>query len=129
MVDKVKQAMQEKINPILKKLHNFSNDIEASAVMTRDGHSIASVMSDGVDPDRLGAMCASLLSLGDKTASELERGKLKQVLIEGDNGCILIVRIGERAVLAIVSKATSKIGMVFIEARKVAAEIKETKLV
>lgn len=125
----VRDAMEQRLKPILKKLNSISNDIEASAVMSRDGINIASVMRDDVDPDRLGAMCASLLSLGDKTANELQRGKLKQVLIEGENGCVLIVQIGERAVLAIVSKPTSKLGMVFLEARKIAQEIKDTKLV
>lgn len=124
-----KQELEQKFRPILKRLNGFSNDIEASAIMTRDGLSIASVMNESVNPDRLGAMCASLLSLGDKTASELERGKLKQVLIECESGCVLIVNVGKSAVLAIVSKATSKIGMVFIEAKKAANDIIETKLI
>lgn len=125
----VKEAMESRLRPILKKLHIVSNDIEASAIMTRDGLSIASVMSKNVNPDRLGAMCSSLLSLSDKTAEELGRGKLKQVLIEGENGAVLIVHIGKSAVLAIVSKSTSKLGMVFVEAKKIALEISETKLV
>ena len=123
-----KQELELKFRPILKRLNGFSNDIEASAIMTRDGLSIASVMNENVNPDRLGAMCASLLSLGDKTASELERGKLKQVLIECESGSVLIVNIGKSAVLAIVARATSKIGMVFIEAKKAANDILETKL-
>lgn len=124
----VYEAVGEKIRPILKKLNNISGEIEASSVMSRDGISLASVMRDNVDQDRLGAMCASLLSLGDKTASELERGKLKQILIEGESGCVLIVEIGQRAVLAVVSKPTSKLGMVFNEARKIAREIEQSKV-
>jgi len=124
----VHEAIGEKIRPILKRLNSVSSEIEASSVMSRDGISLASVMRDSVDQDRLGAMCASLLSLGDKTSSELDRGKLKQVLIEGDNGCVLIVQIGSRAVLAVVSKPTSKLGMVFNEARKIAREIEQAKV-
>ncbi|MFP4611045.1 MAG: roadblock/LC7 domain-containing protein [Thiohalophilus sp.] len=124
----VYEAIGEKIRPILKRLNNISADIEASSVMSRDGINLASVMRNNVDQDRLGAMCASLLSLGGKTASELERGKLKQVLIEGDNGCVLIVQIGDRAVLAVVSKPTSRLGMVFNEARKIAREIEDAKV-
>lgn len=122
------EAIRQKIRPVLKRLNAFSSDIEASAVMSRDGISLASVMRDNVDQDRLGAMCASMLSLGDKTSSELDRGRLKQVLIEGDNGCVLIVQIGQKAVLAVVSKPTSKLGMVFNEARKIAREIEEAKV-
>lgn len=124
-----KKEFEQKFRPILKRLNGFSNDIEASAIMTRDGLSIASVMNENVNPDRLGAMCASLLSLGDKTALELERGKLKQILIECESGYVLIINIGKTAVLAIVTKSSSKIGMVFIEGKKAVSNIIETGLV
>lgn len=125
----VQQKIESTLKPILTRLNSVSNDIEASAVMTRDGLTLASVIRDDVDPDRLGAMCASLLSLGAKTSKELRRGNLKQVLIEGEAGWVLIVHIGKRAVLAVVSKPTSKLGMVFVEARKIAQEIEATKMV
>ena len=125
---KVRDAINQKLRPILKKLNNVSSEIEASSVMTRDGISLAAVLQHDIDHDRLGAMCASLLSLGDKTSSELQRGKLKQVLIEGENGCVLMVQIGPRAVLAVVSRPTSKLGVVFNEARKIAREIEEAKV-
>lgn len=127
--DSQSQVIATTLKPILGRLNSISKDIEASAVMTRDGLTLASKIRDDVNQDRLGAMCASLLSLGDKTAKELSRGNLKQVLIEGDQGCILIVHIGKHAVLAVVSKPSSNLGMVFVEARKVAKEIELTSLV
>ncbi|MEJ2398379.1 MAG: roadblock/LC7 domain-containing protein, partial [Gammaproteobacteria bacterium] len=117
------QSIAAVLKPILGRLNSVSKEIEASAVMTRDGLTLASKIRDDVNQDRLGAMCASLLSLSDKTAKELSRGKLKQVLLEGDQGCVLIVHIGQRAVLAVVSKPSSNLGMVFVEARKVARDI------
>ncbi|MEJ2362461.1 MAG: roadblock/LC7 domain-containing protein [Gammaproteobacteria bacterium] len=123
------QSIAAVLKPILGRLNSVSKEIEASAVMTRDGLTLASKIRDDVNQDRLGAMCASLLSLSDKTAKELSRGKLKQVLLEGDQGCVLIVHIGQRAVLAVVSKPSSNLGMVFVEARKVARKIEATSLV
>lgn len=116
------------VKSLLKRLNSVSKDIEASAVMSRDGHSLASVLADGVDPDRIGAMCASILSLAERTSNDLKRGTLKQVLIEGDYGYILIVHIGAKAVLTIVSSPSANLGMVFIEAKKTADEIGDTKL-
>ena len=117
------------IRPILKRLNGFSDAIEASAVMTRDGFNLASVIDKTVDVDRLGAMCASTLSLADKTSKELSRGSLKQVMIEGDNGYIMIVQIGSSAVLAVVSQPTAHLGKVFLETKRVAKEIADTKVV
>lgn len=127
--DKKDQNVSTVIKPILSRLNSISKEIEASAVMTRDGITLASMIREDVNQDRLGAMCASLLALSDKTSKELARGNLKQVLIEGDQGCILIVHIGKRAVLAVVSKPSSNLGMVFLEARKVAKEIEATNRV
>ena len=117
------QDIQEKLKPILLGLNSSSSHIEASAVMSRDGLSVASVLGDGVDSDRLGAMCAALLSLADTTAKELNRGDLKQVLLHGTQGFMLITHVGEKAVLAVASKPGTNLGMVFVEAKKTAKKI------
>ena len=111
------------LRPILSSLNSSSDHIEASAVMSRDGLSVASVLGEGVDSDRLGAMCAALLGLADTTAKELNRGTLKQVLLHGSNGFMLITHVGSKAVLAVASKPGTNLGMVFVEAKKTAKKI------
>ncbi len=91
--------------------------------MTRDGFPIASVLAKEIDPDRLGAISASLLSLAQKTASDLARGDLEQVLIHGTEGFVLMVQVGNRQVLSVVSKPDSKLGMLLVETKRVAAEV------
>lgn len=111
------------VNLVLKKLNSASQSIEASAVMTTDGICIGSVLGDRVDPDRFGAMCASLLALAETTVKELNRGKLKQVMVEASYGAMLVVRVGEGAVLAVAAKPDVNLGMVFMEARKASSYI------
>lgn len=113
----------QQLKPILSELNNVSEHIEASAVMSRDGLSVASVLGNGVDPDRLGAMCAALLGLADTTARELNRGALRQVLIHGTLGYMLITHVGEKAVLAVATKPGTNLGMVFLETKKTAQKI------
>lgn len=113
----------KQLKSLLRELNSISEHIEASAIMSRDGLSVASVLGDGVDPDRLGAMCAALLGLADTTARELNRGKLRQVLIHGSIGYMLISHVGEKAVLAVAAKPDTNLGMVFIETRKTAEKI------
>jgi len=112
-----------KLRPILMQLNSTSGHIEASAVMSRDGLSVASVLGKGVDPDRLGAMCAALLGLAETTAKELNRGDLRQVLIHGSTGYMLVTQVGEEAVLAVASRPGTNLGMVFVEAKKTASKI------
>ena len=113
----------KKLRSILRELNSISDSIEASAITSRDGLSVASVLGDGVDPDRLGAMCAALLGLADTTARELNRGKLQQVLIHGSIGYMLISHVGEKAVLAVAAKPDTNLGMVFLETKKAAEKI------
>jgi len=111
------------LRPILRSFNSASNDIEASAVISSDGLSMAWVLGDEVNPDRFGAMCASLLALAKRASEEISRGKLKQVLIEGDKGLMLLIYAGNDAVLAVATKPTVNLGKIFIDSRKAAANI------
>ncbi len=110
----------------LRTLNGLSEDIEASAVISGDGLTLASVLDSGVDADRFGAMCASLLALAERAGREIARGNLKQVIVEGDKGTMLLVSAGPDAVLAVAARPTINLGMVFIETRKMAAKIELT---
>lgn len=111
------------IRPILRTLNGLSADIEASSAISGDGLTIAAVLGDGVDADRFGAMCASLLALADRAAQEISRGQLKQVLVEGERGTMLLVQAGPETVLAVAARPTVNLGMVFLEARRTALKI------
>ena len=118
-----KEDIDKLIRPILRELNGKSSEMEASAVISRDGLSLAAVLGDGVDPDRLGAMCAALLGLADTTAKELDRGELKQVLLHGSKGVLLLVHIGTTHVLALAAKPKINLGMVLMEARNTAQKL------
>jgi len=111
------------LRPILRSINSVSSDIEASAVISSDGFTLAAVLGSEVDSDRFGAMCASLLALANRAAQEISRGKLKQVLIEGENGIMLLVYAGSDAVLAVAAKETINLGKIFIDSRNAAARI------
>jgi len=113
----------EMINSILSDLNGSSTDIEASAVLSTDGLMIASMLQASMDEDRVGAMSAALLSLGDRTASELNRGTLEQVLIKGDNGYILMTHAGHDAVLTVLAKKNARLGLIFLDVRRAADSI------
>jgi predicted regulator of Ras-like GTPase activity (Roadblock/LC7/MglB family) len=79
----------------------------------------------GMDEDRVAAMCAALLSLGERAAEGLGRGMLNQVYIEGESGTVFLVACDEEAVLVAVAAAGAKAGMMLYEVRKGAQAIAE----
>jgi hypothetical protein len=114
------------LRSVLRELNSSSEDIEASACISSDGYTLASVLGKGVDADRFGAMCASLLALASRAAHEVQRGELKMVMLEGELGVMLLVHAGPDAILALAAKPGKNLGMIFLDARKVAVKLLET---
>ena len=113
----------EKLNDILRNLNASSTDIEASAIVSTDGLTIAAALTEGIDEDRVGAMSAAMLSLGNRTADELRRGQLEQIMIKGNKGYVMITNVGKEAVLIVVARPTAKLGLVFLDTRRAAEAI------
>jgi len=104
----------------LRELQASSPDIEASAIVSVDGLTIASALPQGVEEDRVSAMSAAMLSLGERIATELGRGNLEQVYIKGKQGYVVLMSVGEEAVLTALSREQAKLGLIFLDMRRAA---------
>ncbi len=108
------------------RLHDLQGrtpDVEASAVVSVDGLTIAAVLPSSVEEDRVSAMSAAMLSLGERIAGELGRGSLDEVYIHGDGGYVLLTSIGNGAVLTVLARKQAKLGLVFLEMRRAAEDL------
>jgi predicted regulator of Ras-like GTPase activity (Roadblock/LC7/MglB family) len=107
----------------LRDLQASSPEIEASAVVSVDGLSIASALPHEVEEDRVSAMSAAMLSLGERIASELGRGTLDQVYIKGEKGYVILMSVGEEAVLTALAREEAKLGLIFLDMRRAAESL------
>lgn len=105
---------------VLEELKGSSADVEASALISTDGLMIASALPQGMDEDRVGAMSAALLSLGDRAARELARGTLERVLLQGERGYVIMSSSGTGAVLTVLAKQNAKLGLLFLDIKRAA---------
>jgi len=117
----------ETMTNILKELEAGTPDIEASAIVSVDGLIMASALPQDVEEDRVAAMSAAMLSLGERTAQELNRGRLDQVFIRGEDGYVLLMNAGEDAVLTTLVRKDAKLGLIFLDMKRAVGEL--TKLV
>jgi len=108
------------IQQTLEDLNGSTAEIEACALISLDGLMIASVLPHGMDEDRVGAMSAALLSLGERTARELSRGALERVLIQGEHGYVIMSASGPEAVLTVLAKSNAKLGLIFLDIKRAA---------
>jgi predicted regulator of Ras-like GTPase activity (Roadblock/LC7/MglB family) len=107
----------------LREMQAASPDIEASAVVSVDGLIMASALPADVEEDRVSAMSAAMLSLGERISSELGRGGLEQVYIKGNAGSIILTSVGEEAVLTAMARQEAKLGLIFLEMRRAAEDL------
>jgi len=104
----------------LKKLQISSPDIQASAIVSSDGLIIASALPKNVEEDRVSAMSAAMLSLGERISAELKRGDLDQVYIRGDSGYVMLMAVGNEAVLTVMANENAKLGLIFLDIKRTA---------
>lgn len=109
----------------LRELQASSPDIEASAIVSVDGLTIASALPQGIEEDRVSAMSAAMLSLGERIASELGRGSLEQVYIKGLTGYVVLMSVGEDAVLTALAREHAKLGLIFLDMRRATDDLKK----
>jgi len=107
----------------LRAMQAAAPDIEASAIVSVDGLIMASALQQGVEEDRVSAMSAAMLSLGERISSELGRKGLEQVYIKGDKGSIVLTSVGTEAVLTALGRQDAKLGLIFLEMRRAAEDI------
>ncbi len=117
------QSRTARLVECLRDLRASSSDIEASAVVSVDGLIIASDLPSNVEEDRVSAMSAAMLSLGERIAGELGRGELDQVYIRGAEGYVLLASASTETVLTVLARREAKLGLVFLDVKRTAKEI------
>lgn len=108
----------------LRDLQASSEGVEAAAIVSVDGLSIASSLPAGIEEDRVSAMSAAMISLGERISSELGRGMLKQLYVKGENGYVILNAIGEEAVLTVLARREARIGLIFLDIARAAQDLR-----
>lgn len=117
------KSRTQKLVDRLRDMQASSPDIEGSAIVSVDGLSIASALHQEIEEDRVSAMSAAMLSLGERIASELGRGILEQVYIRGENGYVLLMAVGEEAVLTVMARKEAKLGLILLDMKRAVADL------
>lgn len=112
-----------RLERVLSTLLSQAPEMEAAAVVSFDGLPMASALPRGLDEDRVAAMSAALLSLGERAAQGLGRGDLSQVYVEGEQGTVFLVSADDEAVLVAVGARGAKVGLLLFEIRQAAEAV------
>ncbi len=116
MIKYNKQALHTR----LEALQEHLPEVDAAAVISVDGLIMASALPHGISEDRISAMSAAMLSLGQQINSEMKLSSLEQIYTRSNNGYVILLAIGKLAVLTTLVKCDAKLGVLFLELRKAA---------
>ena len=120
-----RSSREERLAAALDALMENNQEILAAALVSLDGFTMAAALPPEMEDDRVGAMSAAILGLGERAAAELGRGALTQVFIEGENGYVMLIAAGNRAVLTCIADIEAKLGLVLYDMRDAADTIAE----
>ncbi len=113
----------ERLNTIMNQALRSTPGLEATAVVSIDGLTITSVLPAGIEEERVAAMTAAILGLGERTVKEMNRGSLEQIYIRGSDGYVMIMAAGGLAVLTAIVKEEAKLGLLFVSLKNTAQQI------
>lgn len=60
---------------------------------------------------QVAAMAATLIALGEQTLTRLAQGKIERLLIEGEEGAMIVYPIDQNAALAVMMNKNAKVGL------------------
>ncbi len=113
-----------KIENILQNFVSGTNDIQGTTLVSPDGLSLASVLPNAMDDEKVSAMSAAMLSLGERIGNELSRGSIDRIYVEGNQGYGVLTNCGNDAVLLVLANHSVKQGLLMLEIKRLTEELK-----
>ena len=114
----------------LRQLTETIPGIHQTVIVSTDGFVVASHPSVNIhdtgyhatNTQQVAAMAAALIALGDQTLSRLDQGGMGRMMIEGDDGAIIVYPINRNAALSALVSKTTKMGITLYEISRAAQQ-------
>jgi predicted regulator of Ras-like GTPase activity (Roadblock/LC7/MglB family) len=121
------QYRSEMLERILRTLHVAADGVKASVIVNSDGLLVAAFPpGDDDNPHenptsspQVAAMAATLIGLAERTLARLAQGELERLLMEGENGVMIVYPAG-RASVAVLAEKDARLSYVLYATRKAA---------
>ncbi len=87
-------TQKEQLVKILKEITSLC-DLEAIAIVSKEGESLAFFAGKRADPDLLSAVSAAVLNTGEMVTHRMDHGNLSEMMIRGDKGFTILSNAGD----------------------------------
>lgn len=122
----------DKLESALRALHTVVDGVKASVIVNNDGLLVSSFPPGDEDnphenptsSPQVAAMSATLIGLAERTLGRLAQGELERLLMEGEEGVMVVYPAG-RASLAVLVGKDARLAHVLFAAKRAASEVKD----
>ncbi len=115
----------QKIQVALQELVGSGPDIQGASLVTLDGLPLVSTLPPDMDEEKVSAMAAAMLSIGERIGGELQRGNVGRVFVDGDQGYCMLTNCGQESVLLVLASAAAKQGLINLSIKQTVAKLQE----
>jgi uncharacterized protein len=115
----------EKLGYILQNFVTTTAEVQGAALVTPDGLPLATNLPGSMDEERVSAMSAAMLSLGERIGVELVRGSIDRIYVEGEEGFSILTSCGQDAVFLVLANRSAKQGVLLLEIKRAVSELKQ----
>ncbi len=121
MTDKI-----EKLMVPLRWLKENTSFLETVALVnSQEGLIIASTSKSETEEQDIAAISATVYTNSQKMVSYLKKNELRQILLQTEDGYIVVCIINETILLTILAKTEASLGLIFLNTKKVLKKIYE----
>jgi predicted regulator of Ras-like GTPase activity (Roadblock/LC7/MglB family) len=92
--------------------------IRGALLASLDGYALAHHLTDR-DPASTAAIVASSCGLGERLAELTGDGSMKEILVQSEDGYVVIYRVGDAGVLTVLTSAAVNLAMLKLKTRDV----------
>jgi len=114
----------------LKQLATAVPGIQGTVIVSLEGFVVATYPpADGqgtgllhpTSTPQVAAMAATLIALGEQTLTRLAQGEMERLMIEGEQGAMIVYPVNQNAALAVMVSKEAKIGLTLMAVARSAA--------
>ena len=128
----VQETREVRLERALKELNGAAEGIKAAVVVNNDGLLVSAYPPGDEDnphqnptsSPQVAAMSATLIGLAERTLGRLQQGELERLLMEGEEGVMVVYPAG-RASLAVLAEKDARMAYILYATKKAATEVEE----
>ncbi|MDI6902333.1 MAG: roadblock/LC7 domain-containing protein [Methanocellales archaeon] len=117
------QTTKGMLDKVLSDLKSIG-DVEASAIVSRNGLLKASDVSSDIRAETLAAMSATMLGAAETATSELKKGIPNRVIVEFKEAELIAMGAGPQAILVTMTNPGAGLGLILVRMEKASEKVK-----